>query len=110
MRLLTITVFVFAAMTLTSCATTGDLSRLDEIKAKLNCVSYKEGMDWQDVKGVLGTPQITPIPEQDSQLKKHSRIYRKSYAVFYTDLKETDEEGKVRFKEIVTNVEICREK
>jgi hypothetical protein len=110
MRLFTITLLVFAAMVLTSCVTTSDLSRLDETKAKMNCISYKEGMDWQDVKNKLDMPQITPIPEEDSNLNQNLRIYRKSYAIFYTDLKETEEEGNVRFKEIVTSVEICRDK
>lgn len=108
-------IFFVIAIILTSCSATlqGSKSkRLDEVKADLNCIEYKEGMDWEQVKKI-GEPDIYPLPEPDTAstgLSKNTRVYKNMTLIFYTETKEVKEEEKVRFREVVTKIEVCKEK
>jgi hypothetical protein len=41
-------------------------------------------------------------------LSKNVRIYKDKIIIFYTERQEVEEGGKVRFKEIVSKIEICK--
>jgi hypothetical protein len=58
----------------------------------------------------MGSPDIAPIPEPGTDLSKNARIYKDETIIFYTEMREVKEEGKVRFQEVVTNIEICKKK
>jgi hypothetical protein len=67
-------------------------------------------MSWSQLSQAVGPPDIAPAPEPGTDLSKNTRIYRDKIIIFYTGMREVKEDGKVRFKEIVTNIEICKEK
>jgi hypothetical protein len=109
MKLLSSFLIIVSTITLISCVSTGDSSRLSEVKAELYCIGYKEGVDWQQIRGALGDAQINPIPQKGSETK-NSRIYTENRVIFYTDLKRLDEGGRTSYKEVVTGIDICKKK
>ncbi len=102
--------FFILAITLASCAAAIQSNKLDEVKAGLNCMEYKEGIAWKEIKEKFGAPDIAPIPETGTDLSKNTRIYKEKIIIFSTERQEVEEGGKVRFKEIVSKIEICKEK
>lgn len=100
--------FFILAIVLASCAATIQSGKLDEVKAGMNCVEYKEGLAWKEIKEKMGTPDIAPLPEPGTDLSKNTRIYKDKIIIFYTERQEVEEGGKVRFKEIVSKIEICK--
>ena len=95
---------------LSSCTTLQQPKTLSQIKSELDCIQYKEGMSWNQVSQVMSPPDIAPIPEPGTDLSKNTRIYKDKIIIFYIEMKEVKEEGKVRFQEVVTNVEFCKKK
>ena len=95
---------------LSSCTTLQQPKTLGQIKSELDCIQYKEGMSWNQVSQVMSPPDIAPIPEPGTDLSKNTRIYKDKIIIFYIEMREVKEEGKVRFQEVVTNVEFCRKK
>ena len=108
MRRLTILFIIVIA--LSSCTTLQKPTTLGQVKSALDCTQYKEGMSWNQVSQVMGPPDIAPIPEPGTDLSKNSRIYKDEIIIFYTEMREVKEEGKVRFQEVVTNIEFCKKK
>ncbi len=108
MRRLTILFVILIA--LSSCTTFQKPTTLGQVKSALNCIQYKEGMSWNQVSQAIGPPDIAPIPEQGTDLGKNTRIYEDKILIFYVEMREVKEEGKLRFQEIVTNIEVCKEK
>lgn len=102
--------FLILAIVLASCAHTIQSGKLDEVKAGLNCIEYKEGIAWMEIKEKMGAPDIVPMPEPGTDLSKNTRIYKDKIIIFYTERQEVEEGGKVRFKEIASKIEICKEK
>ena len=105
-----LTILFIIAIALSSCAALQESATLGQVKSGLNCVQYKEGMTWNQVSQVMGSPDIAPIPEPGTGLSKNARIYKDTTFIFYTELKEVKEEGKVRFQEVITNIEFCKKK
>jgi hypothetical protein len=95
---------------LSSCTTLQQPKTLSQIKSELDCIQYKEGMSWNQVSQVMSPPDIAPIPEPGTDLSKNTRIYKDKIIIFYIEMKEVEEEGKVRFQEVVTNIEFCKKK
>jgi hypothetical protein len=95
---------------LSSCTTLQQPKTLSQIKSEHECIQYKEGMSWNQVSQVMSPPDIAPIPEPGTDLSKNTRIYKDKIIIFYIEMKEVEEEGKVRFQEVVTNIEFCKKK
>jgi hypothetical protein len=95
---------------LTSCANLQPPQTLDRIKADLECIPYQKEMGWKEISAKLGDPDLVPLPEPGTDLTKNARGYSGKVVIFYTGIKEVEEESKVRFQEIVTTLEICRKK
>ena len=95
---------------LSSCTTLQKPTTLGQIKSALDCIQYKEGMSWNQVSQGMGPPDIAPIPEPGTDLSKNTRIYEGKIIIFQIEMKEVKEEGKVRFQEVVTNIEFCKKK
>ncbi len=81
-----------------------------EVKEGSTCLEYKEAMDWEQVAQKFGTPDITPIPEPGTDLSANARGYKNMKVIFYTKRQQVNEDGKVRFKEVIYKVEVCRKK
>ena len=83
---------------------------LSGVKGELSCVEYQPGMGWDQVAAKFGTPEITPQPEPGTDLSLNSRGYRDMTVIFYTKRQQVNEEGKIRFKEVVYKIEIGKRK
>lgn len=105
-----LTILFVIVMALSSCTTLQQPTTLGQVKSTLNCIQYKEGMSWNQVFQAMGPPDIAPIPEPGPDLSKNTRIYKDKIIIFYIEMKEVMEEGRVRFREVVTNIEVCKEK
>jgi hypothetical protein len=105
-----VTILFIIVFALCSCTTLQKPVTLSQVKSGLDCIQYKEGMRWNQVSQVMGSPDIAPIPEPGTDLSKNARIYKDNIIIFYTGMREVKEEGKVRFQEVVTNIEFCKKK
>jgi hypothetical protein len=83
---------------------------IKEIKWRLNCVEYKEGMKWEVVQGNFGVPDFAPIPLADEKLSENARVYKGKTVIFYTEIKKIRVGEKIRYEEVITKLEICSEK
>jgi hypothetical protein len=83
---------------------------LSEFKGELSCAEYQHGMGWDQVAAKFGTPEITPLPEPGTDLSMNARGYRDMTVIFYTKRQQVNEDGKIRFKEVVYKIEICKRK
>lgn len=81
---------------------------LSQVKQDLSCVTYSEGMNWDQVASKFGAPDITPQPEPGTDLSLNSRGYRGMTVIFYTKRQPVNEEGKIRFKEVIYKIDICQ--
>jgi len=97
-------------MALSSCTTLQKPTTLGQVKSALNCITYTEGMEWNQVSQAMGHPDIAPIPEPGPDLSKNTRVYKNKVVIFNIEMKEVKEEGKVRFREVVTGIDVCRKK
>ena len=104
------TIFFLIAIVVTSCAYLQHPKTLGQVKADLDCIAYQKGMDWKQISEKLGDPDIAPLPKPGSDLKENARGYTRRVIVFYTELQEVKEGEKVRFHEVVTDMEVCKEK
>ena len=105
-----LTILFIIVIALSSCTTLQKPTTLGQVKSTLNCIPCKEGMSWNQISQVMGPPDIPTIPEPGPDLSKNTRIYEDKIIIFYVEVREVKEEGKVRFQEVVTNIEVCREK
>lgn len=105
-------IFFVIVITLTSCTIIQKQPKtLDQVKVGLDCIEYREGMDWNQISDTFGIPPITPLPEPDTDLSKNARGYNKDMTIFfYTERRKVKEGEKVRFHEVVNKIEICKEK
>ncbi len=104
------TLVFITVMVLSSCLALASSKTIGQIKESLNCVEYTEGMPWTDIKGKLGEYDITPIPEPGPDVLKNARVYENMTVIFYTAVRDVKVGDKVRPKEVVYKVEICKEK
>jgi hypothetical protein len=105
-----IVIIVIIAIALTSCATLQTPKTLGQVKTNLVCFEYKDGIYWEQISEKIGAPDIAPLPESGTDLSKNARVYKNMTIIFYTERQEVKENGKVRFYEIVKNIEICKKK
>jgi len=105
-----LTVLFIIVIALSSCTTLQKPTTLGQVKAALDCIQYKEGVIWNQISQVMGPPDIAPIPEPGTDLSKNTRIYRDKIIIFYIEMREVKEEGKIRFHEVVTDIEFCKKK
>lgn len=100
--------FFILLIALTSCAFFQRTETLDKVKGGLDCIEYKDKIAWKVISEKFGAPNISPIPEPGTDLSKNVRIYKDKIIIFYTERQEVEEGEKVRFKEIVSKIEICK--
>lgn len=98
------------AMTLSSCAHAPPPQTLDQFKADWECLPYQKEMGWRQIFEKLGEPDLLPLPDPGTDLSKNTRIYRNKLLIFHAERREVQEGEKVRFQEVITNLEICRKK
>jgi len=104
-----ISLFVIV-VALSSCTTFQSPKTLDKVKAGLDCIEYNEGIGWKQIYEKFGTPDIAPIPQPGQDLSKNARVYEDKIIIFYTERQEVKEGEKIRFNEVVTKIEVCKEK
>lgn len=92
-----------------SCASLTSQRTLEEVKAKLDCVTFSDELPWEQVKASLGREDEAPIPGPDS-LFRNARVYKDRALIFYVDTKEITEAGRPKFVEEVKKIELCKEK
>jgi hypothetical protein len=109
-RMRRLSILFIIVIVLSSCTTFQKPTTLGQVKSTLICITYKEGMSWNQVSQAIGPPDIAPIPEPGPDLSKNIRVYKDKIIIFYTGIRDVIEEGKVRPQEFVTNLEICKEK
>jgi len=105
-----LTILFVIVMALSSCTTLQQPTTLGQVKSALDCITCKEGMSWSQLSQVIGPPDIAPIPEPGTDLSKNTRVYRDKTVIFYIEMKEVKEDGKVRFHEVVTGMDVCKKK
>ena len=93
-----------------SCATGKSGKTLAESRAGLECFQYEKGAAWEAVAESLGRPDIAPLPDSGTDLSKNTRIYTNRIIILSVERQEVSEGGKVRFREVVTGLEVCRER
>jgi hypothetical protein len=92
-----------------SCCSLKQDMTVSELRAKYHCVEVTQGLEWKTVQEVLKEPDAAPRPGPGS-LKENARAYCDKVVIFYTDLQEREVEGRKAFVEVVTKVEVCKEK
>jgi hypothetical protein len=94
---------------LSACSISGKRVCLDEVKSSSNCVTFHDGMRWKIIQENFGEPDIAPLPTGES-LRENTRVYKDKVIIFHTDLKPIKVNGKTRYEEVVTEIEICEQK
>ncbi len=102
-------IVLLGVILLTSCATFQERT-LSQVKEDLDCIKYKEGINWGQISEKFSDPDIAPLPEHGTDLIRNTRVYKDKVIIFYTEMQEVKEMEKVRFYEVVTNIEVCKEK
>lgn len=92
-----------------SCSLSHGTVNLEDIKSGQSCFIYEEGMNWKDLEKKFGEPDYSPLPSAE-KLSQNSRVYRINFVIFYSDLKKIKVDGKTRYEEVITKLEICDEK
>lgn len=91
-------------LALTSCA--GGNPTLSQVRRAFDCIEYREGMN-TDTLERIGSHGIPTDPPPGDSLKKNGKIYTNKTVIFHTEEKAGEKGEK---EEIVTKVEVCREK
>lgn len=102
-------ILVVVAFGLSACAVPTKTTTLEESKSGLNCLVYTEGIRWKDVQEKFGEPAYAPMPTGE-KLSQNIRIYSDKTIIFHTELKRMKVEGKTRYEEVITKLEICKER
>jgi hypothetical protein len=100
---------LFLSLAVVSCAGPGSTRSLEQIRAGLDCVQYKEGLAWDQVKTLFGEADEAPPPLAES-LFKNARVYRDKTIIFHTETKKIEESGRSRYIEVVAGIDLCKEK
>jgi hypothetical protein len=103
-------IFLAIAVVLTSCTYFQLPNTLDRAKADLECIKCDEGIRWAEISEKFGSPDVTPMPEPGTRLARNARLYKGKTIIFYTELQEVKEGEKIRFREVVTSIEVCKKK
>ncbi len=103
--LMTFTIFLIAS----SCSLSHQAVTVEDIKSGKVCFAYEEYVKWKEIEEKFGEPDHAPVPSGES-LSENSRVYRDKIIIFYTDRKKTKIDGKTRYEEVITKLEICDKK
>lgn len=101
---------VFLLPLLSACAMWQPPPTLEEMKKNLDCLEAQAGLPWQEVSTRFGTPDGDPLPQPEGGLSRNARVYRDKHIIFYTESQRFGEAGRPQFREVVTKVEICRQR
>lgn len=93
-----------------SCSSLSNSLTLSQTKEGLSCIGYTTGIPWEQVQQAFGIPPLTPRPEPGADLSRNARGYKNLEVFFYTQPQKIEEGDKIRFKEVVYKVEICKKK
>lgn len=102
-----LSVLLLVTLLLMSCT---NQTVLSHVKEGASCLEYQAGMDWDQVANKLGPPGIFPKPEAGTDLSMNARGYNDMVVIFYTKREQVKENGKIRFKEVVYKIEVCKKK
>jgi hypothetical protein len=94
---------------LSACSLSNESISLDEIKSDLNCFAYEDGVRWKIIKAAFGEPDFAPLPSGES-LSRNTRVYEDKVVIFHTELNKIKVNGKTRYEEVISSVEICKQK
>jgi hypothetical protein len=64
---------------------------------------------WKIIKTAFGEPDFAPLPSGES-LSKNARVYQDKVVIFHTELNKIKVNGKTRYEEVISRVEICKQK
>jgi hypothetical protein len=103
-------IFFLITIFITSCSYVQHPKTFGQVKADWDCIPYKGGMRWTQISERLGAPDIAPLPETGTDLSRNTRGYINKVVIFHLERQEVKEAGKVRFYEVVTDIEVCKEK
>ena len=103
-------ILLLLAILPTSCAYFQSPKTLDEEKAHLDCIKFEKGIPWAQISDKFGEPDSALLPEPSPSLARNTRVYKSKTLILYTDLQEVKEGDKIRFREAVTDIEICKKK
>lgn len=81
---------------------------LSGVKGESSCVEYHDGMNWDQISAKFGTPELAPPPEPGTDLSQNARGYNAMTVIFYTKRQPVNEDGKIRFKEVIYKIDICK--
>ena len=81
-----------------------------EVPAGLDCLAYTEGIAWKQVSESIGRLDMAPFPEPGTRLQSNTRVYQEMIVIFSTQSREIKEGENIRFREVVTGIELCRKK
>jgi hypothetical protein len=102
--------FFVLAFFLASCASIQGTKTLGQLKEDLVCIKYEKGIPWKQFPEKFGNPDDAPIPEPGKGLGSNARAYRKTILILYTENQEIKEGEKIRFHEVVNDIEVCKRK
>jgi hypothetical protein len=102
-------ILVVVALGICACALRTKTTTLEEIKPGLNCLVYTGEIKWKAIEEKLGEPDYAPIPT-GQKLSQNIRIYTDLTIMFHTELKSKKVDGKIRYEEVITELEICKER
>lgn len=105
-----LSVILWLLLGLSSCAHVHEPRTLSEVKGNWDCLRYQEGVSWKQVISTLGEPEIAPLPEAGTDLSRNARVFTDGAVILYLERREVQEEGKTRFQEAVTGLEVCKKK
>lgn len=74
------------------------------------CLAYQQGMKWEQVTASLGEADFYPRPGPGAGpgLSKNARAYKGATVIFYVEPKAIVVDGKKRYEEVVSKVEVCK--
>lgn len=99
-----LSVLLLLVLLVTSCA---NQMALSPVKERGSCLEYQAGMDWDQVANKLGPPGTFPKPGAGTDLSQNARGYSDMVVTFHTKREQVNENGKIRFKEVVYKIEVC---
>ncbi len=102
-------VTLLLSLAVVSCAGPGSTRSLEQVRAGLDCVQYKEGLAWDQVRTVFGEADEAPPPSAES-LFKNARVYMGKTIIFHTDRRKIEESGRATYIEVIAGIDLCKER
>ena len=102
--------FLLVALLVPSCAHIPPSQTLEEMKAGYLCLRYEDGMEWKQIQEAFRDPDMVPLPGPGGDLSRNSRGYARTAVIFYVETKEVQDGERVRFREMVTHMDLCKKK